>query len=430
VHRHGARSLLISTSTALDWPRPDRFYTAAYPGKELALVLGEYWKDVEPGFRGTSFGGLLTWEYKHGTCAKPDAMATDWIDRLMAEIPNFDAAHPAAPALIEDVARTVKDWLVNYSKLDGPVVDGTTINERQAVEAVFGTAFTTVASTVPDLATKTRNYCGMLLQSPQFMLVGLEPPLGPGPGPRPRLRVCNNTSCSFNAICREYSGSISRYSRPITCIGDVIVDQPRIGESGRWRELAVAVCSRASCIAMALPQGCVPGQKCALPPVCDPTIDGCGGPFSPIELAHQLRLGKVLAIPIDDAVVSDLLDNEGAQHLRAGERVGKGAPAQIGDWIHFAPDARIKVGFRSVLAPAPDEAARAGLTVVLVERSGQSFARARMPTYAPPIDEIRTLQQSPQRRFGSGGAPVDPRHNRFDPKQLEDRQRRSTEKRN
>lgn len=428
VHRHSARALLNSAATALDWTRPQRFYQNSYPDKTLGLAMGDYWRDTEPGFRGTSFTSLLNWESVHGTCARPSGVSTDWITRLVAGVTAFDAANPGAEAKVEDVARTIKDWIINDSSLSGGAPSGLTVTEEQVVGAVFGTAINASAATVTDLETKARRYCGMLLQTPQFMLAGLEPP--PGTAPRPRLRVCNAGACSYQEICNEFRDAVSRHAGSrFRCGNDNLLDIPPI--SGIVVDVIPVldlICPRGLCEIVELPSLCRPGgPRCPLPPICDPRIDGCGGPKPPIEMAHQIRQGRILTLPADSGVARRVAGTRGAQHIRGDQRMPADAAPLPGDWIVLAPGTVLSSGFKPVVVPKHDghqQSVMEGIVILLREASQMSFANERLPQYAFPREEVEQRLRDPALQFGSGGKPLGAEPRPFDPKELDERMQR------
>ena len=423
VHRHSARTLLYSASTALDWTRPERFYPNPYPSKSLALAIGEYWRDTEPGFRGTSFTSLLSWEFSHGRCEKPAAVSTDWIDRLVAAIAPFDTANPGAELRIEDVARTVKDWLLSDSSLNAAAPAGMSVTEAQALEALFGVPLTARAAGVA--SQKVRAYCGMLLQSPQFMLAGLEPP--GGPGPRPRLRVCNAGDCTYGQICSTLRSSVMNHSLPFRCGFDSIEDPfPVPGEATirDWRAPLELLCRRTACEPIDLPQGCFPGRGlCPIPPRCDPRIDGCGGPLPPLELAHQVRAGRVLLMPADAPALGSLLQVPGVKGVRGEQALDPATAPAAGDWIILPPGATLRDGLRRSEVPrrtARDDTAGSAMVILVREPSKESFAVHRLEAFPFPRDEAAQMLRDPSRRFGSGGPPLTGER-RFDPRELKER---------
>ncbi|HEX6706046.1 MAG TPA: hypothetical protein VF169_14895 [Albitalea sp.] len=438
VHRHGTRSLLRSAGLALGWGSPQRYPGSAYPTRELSLAMGEYLNDVQPGFRGTNFSSLLNWESVHGRCARPSSLATDWVDRLLGAVTPFDTANPSAPAQVEDVARAVKDWLVNYSDFDGTTPVGLSSGERAFIAGLYGVPdLTARASTLPDLADKTRRYCGVLLQSPQFMLAGLEPPAGSAPPARPRLRACNDATCSYLDVCAGYASAVGRHAgMRLMCLSDGVTPAPDIRDRWdheRWLKPIELICALTPCEIVPRPRGCELGQACKLPPRCDPRIDGCGGPLPPIELAKQLGTDKVLTMRLSDPRVAALLAGPDAELLRDGRAMPRGTPPAAGDWIRFKPGARVQLGERSqVLGAAGKPALRDdaqgdkrddALYVAIVAPRDPISARVSVPRVAPSLDEIRSIQNNPARRHGSAGAPLDANDLRFDPRQLEERMR-------
>jgi hypothetical protein len=146
--------------------------------------VGVFLKGTEHGFRGLDFQARLEWEDRFGVCEKPSG-DPDFVDDLVAAA--------AGGATVRDVVVALKDRVIGES-----VVADT--SERPALEALFGAALDTPASSVANLENVTRRYCGMLLSTPQFLLGGLAVPDGAA---TPALTPAE---ASFDTVCGALAG--------------------------------------------------------------------------------------------------------------------------------------------------------------------------------------------------------------------------------
>src|SRR5262249_15547959 len=117
-------------------------------------------------------------------------------------------------------------------------------------------------------------YCGVLLETPQFLLAGLTPT---GLGPQPRLRVCNGAPCTYREMCQALAPAINAEldSRDQTLIcGDdsvQVMPIPRV-EPRYW----VDWCCAPACglLENRVPEGCY--QSVGIGPVAvfpsDPSV--------------------------------------------------------------------------------------------------------------------------------------------------------------
>jgi hypothetical protein len=274
VTRFTPAELVSHARRALGWPPFERFPDSGYPSLEMLGAMDSYLSDSQSGARDWGFQSLLAWEHAAGTCEHPNG-SSDWIDGVMAGIASYDAAHPGAPLRLSDIVRTVKDRLVQTTAIDmgEPIDDLTDVegdgdggglapfdelsidppdepiddfadhddgggvgpgigvldelgappppptpeNEREGLQALFGTALTTEAANVPGLEPKLRRFCGTLLRSPQKVLKGIA---AREPFAAPKLRVCNaGEPCSYTALCELRQPALSDLGRPVTCSG-------------------------------------------------------------------------------------------------------------------------------------------------------------------------------------------------------------------
>jgi len=305
VHRYSVRSLTYSMHAALGWPAPQRFPGTAYPSKDLVKAIGQFSQDSEPGFRDAAFQGSLQWESVHKSCAKPTGTTTDWVDRLLDAIAAHNTANPSAQITLRDAIIIMKDWMIADGSVATDVLNvDDNLSEKQVLDTMFGGDIASVVADAssagrPVLNTKLREYCGVLVQTPQFWLAGIAPT---GPGERPRLRVCNGGACSYQDMCTELDGFMrdagSAYR--LTCGTDTV------SVSARPTGGLVDICRKGVCGFEPIPgdllecirsgrgpAGCLGPE----PPPCDlgcSKIDCCGGPLPPLKPGGKPRPSMML----------------------------------------------------------------------------------------------------------------------------------------
>jgi hypothetical protein len=113
----------------------------------------------------------------------------------------------------------MKDWLTGEANISGtaPISPDpmTPIpSEQTALSNLFGVTLNSTAAGVPNLGQKARRLCGILLQSPRFMLSGIEPSTGLI---APRLRVCNGAPCTYAEMCASYRSTLASFGKYIQC---------------------------------------------------------------------------------------------------------------------------------------------------------------------------------------------------------------------
>jgi hypothetical protein len=155
--------------------------------------IGVYLRNSEHGFRGLDFQARLTWENTYGACQTPMGGAPDFIDDLIVRDPA---------ATKEEVVVALKDRLIG----EPMIVDDA---ERTAIAALVG-PLDQAASTIDE--GKLRKLCGVLLQSPQFLMQGMA---GKG-GDVPRLTPM---TASYDAVCASLAGKdIGLTGQVISCV--------------------------------------------------------------------------------------------------------------------------------------------------------------------------------------------------------------------
>lgn len=162
-------------------------------GEERTFLreIGAFLKNGERGFRGLDFQARLAWEDRFATCSKLNADA-DFIEVLTGFVSFSNAP-------LSEVVLAVKDRFVNEPFIDD-TVGPTGVSEADAIEAILGLPLTTPVSTIPDLDSRMRSFCGVLLSSPQFLLSGI----APRGGDIPQLTL---TEAAYFTICADFESS-------------------------------------------------------------------------------------------------------------------------------------------------------------------------------------------------------------------------------
>ena len=413
IHRYSPRSLLYSVSRALDWPAPRRFPTGSYPDEELSKSIGQFFKDAEPGFRSVDFQGLLQWESVHGACEKPTGVGTDWINRLITAIPTFDAAHAGSPATLEDLVFTMKDWLISDGRISTTIPTGQTTTEAATLQTLFGSPLTTRASTVPMLEPKLRSYCGVLLETPDFMLGGVTPP---GGATAPRLRVCNGGPCTYAEICNAYRPAAERITgRTITCSTGSITATASLGIGiGSLAELCPP--GRCSVIPWRGDLLCLRDPlKCRRTvPMCDPRcarIDCCGGP-GPME--NNIMLAWAEGARIESTAGVEILPNGERRYLP----LKRGRVLKAGDILRIKSGAQLSIAgskqgrFKlTQYQSRPEQLFQSQEVPLLFMVTGESALKTgldRKKQRAPTKAKLQKVFREQWQKFGEAGPPVPP----------------------
>lgn len=343
VQRHTVRGLLSSLSFALGWPAPRRYPGApngsAFPSEALVRELGQFLSDFEPGTEGVDFQSLLAWDGSAGACINPSGVNEDWIDRVVAEVPIYDAAHPNDPLTVADLVHTMRDWLHQSGGT-------TTTAERALLATLFGVAdLDAEVASVASLESKARSYCGVLLDSPQFMLKGIAPtelPLVP------KLRVCNGPPCTYAELCEDAVPKLEAMGHVTSCGARLIGFPPNLQPSGGLHGGVVLngvfqqACPKGACGFMPRDYQlgeCFrhPSQCRLLESPCDPACFGpgcCAGP--PGDFTRNLPMVSRL-----DRATVDVAEEVAI--LRAGadlRPLKRGETLQAGDVLFFHEGAR------------------------------------------------------------------------------------------
>jgi hypothetical protein len=251
VHRHSARVMLSMIENALNWST-----NAAYPkdaDEAFQQSIGIFLKDGEPGFSGVDFQGMLAWENRHGACESQGTLVfeegpfscvgkcgdpgqeddpcycdskceeygdccpnyqtlcvdeleeapsggMDWINKLLQTANVAVPQEGKDPISVRDIASGLKDRLIAEP-------DITTWQEEALISALFEvTSLDTPIADLENLEERTRFLCGILLESPQFLLSGLPPP---DQVTTPRLIVDGQT---YQAHCDAWKSPLKTMS--------------------------------------------------------------------------------------------------------------------------------------------------------------------------------------------------------------------------
>lgn len=232
IHRHDARVMLRSVEQALGWDEHPQFVNDGSGDAELQKAIGVFLKDGEPGFDGVDFQGMLAWENEFGACggappttgggttnpactSGPPSTSGDntcgtgscggqspascycdtactgfgdccndyqyycvedcgssggggstgpdgWVSDLVTAAQGLGEGS----VTVGDLAGTLKDRLVANAVI--------TDAEGALIADFFGAAsIDTPLASVADWETRVFNYCGALLESPQFLVAGV-----------------------------------------------------------------------------------------------------------------------------------------------------------------------------------------------------------------------------------------------------------------
>lgn len=193
VHRASARVLLRMVEYSLQWPAHPQYPSSS--DEEFQKAVGVFVKDAEPGFLGVDFQGMLSWENRYGACKPQTKDGIDWITQLTAAVDQFNSQN-ATPLTLRDVIVVLKDRLITEPQVS-------TEAEAELLAAFFEVqSIDSPLAEVPNWASRIRNYCGLLLETPQFMLQGV-PPVSGEVGP---LVIVGNTS--YKDLCQKLSSSV------------------------------------------------------------------------------------------------------------------------------------------------------------------------------------------------------------------------------
>ncbi len=411
IYRYTARNLLNSTRSAMSWPAPGRFPSASYPNRDFQETLGQYLSGETPGFRSTHFAALLRWEKEHGACANRDpGGADDWIDRLVAASASFVPPGGEGPLTLRDLVVVERDWLLGDGTVGTVAPPGLAQGEEQSLEAYLGLPLSTAANTlaVGDLEAKLRGVCGVLLESPHFLLAGVAPE---ALGTKPRMRVCNQTPCTYEELCNDLAGKVSLPTGSVLLCGQ---DSVRVTSLIPVKPIPVkpeGLCKANLCkfipwkVSRCLEN---PGVCSFEPPACDPrcaTIDCCGGPLPPLD-----REG--LFVTWADGGVVKLAQR--VRILRLGEKrfqpLETGVRLAYGDLLEVPPTASLSVegrGFDFASEPGSEDSQEERTRYLLVTGE-RAMALVEKPPVRKPLEpeQLDWLRTRGRLQWPDGAQPL------------------------
>ena len=170
--------------------------------RQFQQETGFFAKNTEVGFRGFDFQARMGWEDRFARCNKlvPNQLAPDVID-LLAE-----RAKKPGTATVRDVVDVLKDRIFGTTNISEA--------EQPALEALLGASLDADANTLsnPDLA--LRRACGVMIASPQALMLGIAPPDSnavPKLTPKP---------ARYDALCTPLEAMTLPDGLTITCNGE------------------------------------------------------------------------------------------------------------------------------------------------------------------------------------------------------------------
>ncbi len=206
VHRARIPALLAMVHRALEWPAPRVMaHGSAWPDRALSRALGRHQDLAHPGSDTLSLGALLAWEEAIGDCEKPTAFAED------VALRNPNVVRPPG-TLVDGVV-----WVDAIERL----AQRTDLDMQQAVatlklrltgegfvtpdEAALMEQLTGVPMDDPPDEAALRTVCGVILRSPQFLLVGLAPEDDSTGGAG---AACLTPPCDRQAACDQHDDTL------------------------------------------------------------------------------------------------------------------------------------------------------------------------------------------------------------------------------
>ncbi len=172
--------------------------------------VGIFLKHGERGFRGLDFQARLVFEDMFGGCRNPTA-EPDFIDRLVERAAG-DPAYTTG-----DVVAALKDRLVGQPSIGHEVIGGT--SELAATEAIVG-PLGSAAATAADLEARTRELCGVIVSSPQFLLTGMTAP------DSTYVPALTPEEASYGAVCSAVAERGLAGNLALTCADDSLTVAP------------------------------------------------------------------------------------------------------------------------------------------------------------------------------------------------------------
>ncbi|HIA04727.1 MAG TPA: hypothetical protein EYN06_10580 [Myxococcales bacterium] len=269
LHRLNARVMLRATAFAMHWSPAIAFPNATEESFQKAI--GVFVKDGEPGFSGVDFQGLLSWENRNGICENqaiinetsnpktcldhcdeqspgkcwcddkcnqnedccddyeaicingeipPKNVKQDWIVHLQIAAEKHAVENPETALTMKDVAVALKDRLVNESNIQGG-------KESALIASLMGIeSLDTTLNDIPDWPDKLRRYCGLLLETPHFLLTGVSPA---DQSNEPVLVVANR---SYKKLCETWAPTMANPEKWIVTCEDAALTIETVPDDG------------------------------------------------------------------------------------------------------------------------------------------------------------------------------------------------------
>lgn len=213
VHKHSPSGLLMQVHAALGWPAPPiAGGLDSYPTLEMMTALGRYTERTKFEREHWALDTYAAWESGVATCRKPDTVLAGTVHLAKGVVADdFDAIAPknwvdwidelaesAAPdATWEDLAVSIKDRL-----LADPTMDD---HERNLIAELWDVDLGSHAGNELKSADVEllRDYCGVLLSSPQFVMRGT--PLQPVPETLPDPVCLPGELCGEGKLLEVYT---------------------------------------------------------------------------------------------------------------------------------------------------------------------------------------------------------------------------------
>lgn len=153
-------------------------------------------KNSQPGFRGLDFQARLGWEDRFAQCQKlPTNTTADFIDGVVAAV--------KPETTVTDVITALKDRIMGESAIAEA--------EKTVLTNMVGASLTAPASSVADLNGSLRRVCGVMISSPQFLMLGVEAKDGD------TVPAAVPPAFSYDAFCTKLAGVTLPDDLSITC---------------------------------------------------------------------------------------------------------------------------------------------------------------------------------------------------------------------
>jgi hypothetical protein len=338
----------------------------------------------------------------------------------MNRVAVYPLSHGGALPTYRDVVAALKDRLLGDASISttapDPAASSGADSEQQILERHFGvTTLDGGASATATLASQVRGLCGVLVQTPQFMLAGITP--SGGLGSRPVL-----AEPVYRQRCSALVSALRPQGYNFLCLGNTVIPSPIIDDNVFVHQALGKLCPKGICAELPWrsdleclrdPRKCIPR-----PPLCDPRCTDmhcCGehmeGRPSGFEgaLYGWLEGAEVKA----SRGVSIRTDNGGFTPLKPGTVLAEG------DWLLLPPGSELALlgadkeelrtppgGVKPKASTGPDGGKGQGdgswaILVAGMPRDlpkGAPLAEAKVGKEA-----LQIMQKMPWRRWGAAG---------------------------